>query len=74
MNEERYYLFTYAWIGEKQEGYGNLRVRCNGFPSNTQLKVLAKNNCHEKVSVVILGWNEFEHKDDYDSFIADELD
>lgn len=71
----RYFLFYYRWSSDYENGSGNLSVRSQVFPSNDELVKVAKEQTKtlsnaDDPNIAILGWNEFNNKEDYESFLG----
>jgi len=66
----RYFLFTYGYDNILCSGNGNVFFDYLGFPPMWFVKDAAvRCGCSEDSNITILGWNEFNDKEDYESFL-----
>lgn len=71
----RYFLFRIEWVNDSAQGFGFLLVKNETFPSMTELKSEFSSKSGDPSitddCVVVMGWNEFNSEDDYNSFKGD---
>lgn len=80
----RYYLFNYFFTCPGKMGFGPIRVKAPFFPSNKQVQDFAKDiilkpkdgfaplASREEISVSVLGFTEFNNKEDFENFCKDD--
>ena len=67
-NKERYYLISYVYAG----GSGSIWFNYKGFPSHTWIKKTIVKTFAISKPPAIVNIYEFNNKQDYQDFIADE--
>jgi len=63
----RYLFFTYIAQNNLKIAHGNLWGEWEKFPSNSEIKGIAKSR-NPDMEAVITGWQEFNSEDDFNTF------
>jgi len=81
----RYFFFSYSWSStielqsirsvytKTEAGFGSFSFCQTNFPSQAEVKRIAKASLSYKtsvksISIIITNWNEFKNKNDFDNF------